>query len=76
MSFRSNTSPAERPRAPEERNRLPQLPPTQYKQEKTSLAVFPHADRNQTLTEQSRRPQPAEEGRGDVAPRFHHPAAF
>lgn len=35
--------------APEERARLPQLPPAQCKQEHTSAALFPHAEPNQTL---------------------------
>lgn len=55
VAFRSNTAPAERQRAPEERARLPQLPPAQCKQEHTYAAVFPHTNPNQTLTKQSRR---------------------
>lgn len=42
-------------RAPEERARLPQLPPAQRKQEHASVAVFPHADPKQSLSKQSER---------------------
>lgn len=40
-------------RAPEERARLPQLPPAQRKQEHASVAVFPHADPKQSLSKHS-----------------------
>lgn len=49
-AFGSNTK---QQRAPEERARLPQLPPAQRKQEHASVAVFPHADPKQSLSKHS-----------------------